>query len=90
MEQQDTTRGDHRAAQASRRRFLGGAAAAALAAGAAVPAGAQQRPYGRGAPPARYPDADIVALDPKRFTARLGNSSIRRIGTGFAWAEGPA
>ncbi|MBD0276126.1 MAG: SMP-30/gluconolactonase/LRE family protein, partial [Acetobacteraceae bacterium] len=74
----------------SRRRFLGGAAAAALAAGAVVPAGAQQRGYGRGAPPARYPDADSVALDPKRFTARIGNSTIKRLATGYSWAEGPA
>lgn len=73
---------------ASRRHVLGGLAGA-LAAGAAVPATAQ-RSYGPGAPPARYPDADIVALDKKRFTMTLGNSAIRRVATGFAWAEGPA
>ena len=31
-----------------------------------------------------------MVLDPKRFTAKLGNSSIRRVATGFVWAEGPA
>jgi gluconolactonase len=61
----------------------------AAAAFAAAPALAQ-RQYGRGAPPQRYPDSDIVALDPQRFTARLGNSAIRRLHTGMLWAEGPA
>jgi len=89
MDQQQGTPGVR--APSSRRRFLGGAAAAAAL--AAAPAAAQQGPprnYARGGAPARYPDADIVALDPKRFSARLGNSSIRRIGTGYQWAEGPA
>ncbi|WP_372621463.1 SMP-30/gluconolactonase/LRE family protein [Falsiroseomonas sp.] len=62
------------------------AAAAALAATPAI----AQRQYGPGAPPQRYPDSDIVALDPQRFTARLGNSAIRRLHTGMLWAEGPA
>ena len=59
------------------RRALG-TFAAALAAGAAMPAAAQ-RSYDRGAAPVRYPDADIVAIDPKRFKAMLGNTAIRRI-----------
>lgn len=61
-------------------------AAAALV---ATPAAAQ-RTYGPNAAPQRYPDPDIVALDPKRFGARLGNSAIRRLHTGMSWAEGPA
>ena len=87
MPQQDTPAGRH---VPSRRRFLGGAAAAALAAGAAVPPAAAQREYGRGPALTRYPDADIVVLDPKRFTSKLGNSTIRRLATGYGWAEGPA
>ena len=79
---------DPMAGPASRRAVLGGIAGA-IAAGAAVPAAAQ-RSYDRGAAPARYPDADIIAIDPKRFTAKLGNTAIRRIGTGYGWAEGPA
>jgi gluconolactonase len=80
---------------ASRRTaLLGGgvvAASAALSAIAPLPASAQApRAYGRDAPPARYPDADIVAIDPKRFKARLGNTSVRRLHTGMRWAEGPA
>jgi gluconolactonase len=62
---------------------------ATAAAALATPAAAQ-RNYGRGAQPQRYPDPDIVAIDPKRFTARLGNSAIRRLHTGMSWAEGPA
>ncbi len=62
------------------------AAAATLA---ATPLAAQRR-YGEDAPPQRYPDPDIVTLDPRRFTAPLGNSAIRRIHTGMMWAEGPA
>ena len=73
---------------AGRRALLGASAFAALA----LPALAQgqTRDYGPGAPPMRYPDADIVALDQERFTARLGNSRIQRLHTGLGWAEGPA
>jgi gluconolactonase len=67
------------------RRGMLATAAAALA----VPAAAQ-RSYGPDAPPQRYPDPDIVTLDPKRFTMALGNSAIRRLHTGMMWAEGPA
>ncbi|WP_043839335.1 SMP-30/gluconolactonase/LRE family protein [Muricoccus aerilatus] len=74
---------------ATGRRAMLGVVAGALAAGAAMPASAQ-RSYERGASPVRYPDADIVSIDPRRFKASLGNSSIRRLATGFAWAEGPA
>ena len=68
----------------SRRALLG--AAAALA---ATPAAAQ-RSFGPNAPPQRYPAPDIVAIDPRRFTAKLGNSAITRLHTGMGWAEGPA
>jgi gluconolactonase len=75
-------------AGASRRAVL---SAAALAAAGMVPGpAAAQRDYGLGAPPIRYPDPDIVALDPKRFRARLGNTAIQRVHTGMGWAEGPA
>ena len=62
------------------------ASAAALA---ATPAAAQ-RSYGPDAPPQRYPDPDIVALNQRRFNMTLGNSAIRRLHTGMQWAEGPA
>ncbi|MBK1659377.1 SMP-30/gluconolactonase/LRE family protein [Paracraurococcus ruber] len=85
---QDASPEAPRGAVTARRRVLGGLAGA-LAAGAAIPASAQ-RSYAPGAPPARYPDADIVALDKKRFTMTLGNSAIKRVATGYGWAEGPA
>jgi len=69
-----------------RRGILGAAALAALG---GAPASAQ-RSYGTGAPPQRYPDPDFVVLDPRRFTFKLGNSTIRRLHTGMSWAEGPA
>ncbi len=68
----------------ARRGLLAGAAALA-----AMPALAQRR-FGDDAPPQRYPDPDIVTLDPRRFRAVLGNSAIRRLHTGMQWAEGPA
>ncbi|WP_439598543.1 SMP-30/gluconolactonase/LRE family protein [Falsiroseomonas sp.] len=68
----------------SRRALLG--AAAALAATPAL----AQRSYGPNAGPQRYPDPDIIASDPRRFTAKLGNSAITRLHTGMGWAEGPA
>ncbi|UFN49305.1 SMP-30/gluconolactonase/LRE family protein [Roseomonas sp. OT10] len=76
-----------------RRGFLGATAAAvAVAAAPLMSASAQPAPrdYGRGGGPVRYPDADVIALDPKRFTAKLGNSAVRRLHTGLGWAEGPA
>ena len=48
------------------------------------------RVYGPGAPPNTYPDPDILILDPSASDIFLGHSSIKRIKTGFLWAEGPA
>ncbi|RKK04524.1 SMP-30/gluconolactonase/LRE family protein [Pseudoroseomonas wenyumeiae] len=72
----------------SRRAMLGASALATLA----LPAIAQNtaRDFNPDGPPTRYPDADVVALDQKRFTAKLGNSRIQRLHTGLGWAEGPA
>jgi gluconolactonase len=68
----------------ARRSLLG--TAAVLAAAPAL----AQRSFEPGAPPQRYPDPDIIAHDPRRFTAKLGNTAIRRLHTGMSWAEGPA
>jgi gluconolactonase len=45
-----------------------------------------------GAEPTRYPDPDILVLDPAFGKYRLGNASIRRVYTNpdMLWAEGPA
>lgn len=48
------------------------------------------RDFGRNAEPQRYPDPDIVVIDPKRFKAKVGNTAIKRLFTGCLWAEGPA
>ncbi len=71
-----------------RRDILRGAAA--IAATALVTTDASARDYGRGAEPQRYPDPDIVVIDPKRFKAKVGNTVIKRLYTGCLWAEGPA
>ena len=59
-----------------------------LAASAAVPAFAQRDWSGK--TPARYPDADIVVLDPRFARLKVGNAAIERLHTGCRWAEGPA
>jgi gluconolactonase len=71
-----------------RRMLLRGATA--LAATAVVAPQALARDFGLGAEPQRYPDPDIVEIDPKRFKAKVGNTSIKRLYTGCLWAEGPA
>jgi gluconolactonase len=49
------------------------------------------RDYSRGAAPVRYPEPDVVVLDPDRFgKIKIGNASIERLHTGMRWAEGPA
>src|SRR5580698_8377063 len=48
------------------------------------------RVYGPDAPPNTYPDPDILILDPSANDIFIGHSSIKRIKTGFLWAEGPA
>jgi gluconolactonase len=70
-------------AQVGRRGFLG-----TIAAG--VTATAIARDYGKDAEPVRYPDPDIVVLDPRFNKYKLGNTPIQRLATGMLWAEGPA
>lgn len=70
----------------SRRTIL--QATSAFAAGS-MKAIAQQRDWS-GNNPVRYPDPDIVALDPKFKKYAIGNTPIQRLHTGALWAEGPA
>src|SRR3984893_11718658 len=83
---------DHRTDAGSsgldRRTLLRGATA--LAATAIAGPEALARDFGPGAEPQRYPDPDIVVIDPKRFKAMVGNTAIKRLYTGCLWAEGPA
>jgi gluconolactonase len=43
-----------------------------------------------GKDPVSYPDPDVVALDPKRFKAKINNAVIERLYVGCRWAEGIA
>ena len=70
----------------TRRSFIAGACAAS----AVSVALGRQRDYGQGAPPARYPDPDVVVLDRRFGKYRLGNATVQRLHTGMRWAEGPA
>ena len=70
-----------------RRGFL--AAAAGVAAATAMAPAAFARNFGPDAEPVRYPEPDVVALDP-RFKYKLGNTPIMRLHRGTLWAEGPA
>lgn len=72
----------------SRRRFLHASAmtASTLLAGIAH-ADARERQQ---MSPARYPDPDVVSLDPRFDRYRLGNAAVERLYTGGRWLEGPA
>jgi len=52
---------------------------AVLAATAMMTPEALARNYGPRAEPQRYPDPDIVVIDPKRFKAKVGNTAIKRL-----------
>ncbi len=72
------------------RAFMKNAALAAFAASTTADAfAAAMDRYTPGAPPSRYPDPDVVVLDP-RFKYKLGNTPIIRLYQGTLWAEGPA
>jgi gluconolactonase len=73
----------------SRRSFL--TASAALAA-TALGTNLLAREYGPSAPPTRYPDPDILVLDPRFKKYALGNSAILRLyhSQKMMWAEGCA
>lgn len=73
--------------QLPRRHFIGGTIATALI---STNAFSQSRDYGQNAPPVRYPDRDIIVLDPRFAKYKLGNTVIQRLHTGTLWAEGPA
>lgn len=76
-----------RPAGMNRRRFL--QTATVLAATTAMASDAFARNFGPDAEPVRYPEPDVVVLDP-RFTYKLGNAPIQRLYRGTLWAEGPA
>lgn len=68
----------------ARRTFLSAAASLTLASVTTA------RDFGPNAEPIRYPDPDIISLDPRFDRYKVGNTPIQRIHTGNLWAEGPA
>ncbi len=58
--------------------------------GALAAAPAFTRDYGPGAPPIRYPEPDVVVLEPAFAKYKVGSAPIQRLHTGTLWAEGPA
>lgn len=75
----------------NRRIFLSGTLGATLS--ATLAQGQAISSSGRdwsGQTPVRYPDPDIVAVDPRFNRYIIGNTPIQRLHTGTLWAEGPA
>ena len=83
--------------RSNRRELLAGLAGAAVLpllpqSGRAQPPVAQgpvERDWSGNAP-LRYPDPDIIALDPRFRRYALFNTPLQRLHTGTFWAEGPA
>lgn len=73
----------------SRRKFFSQAAAGIGALAGVSVYGQTERDW-TGLNPIRYPDPDIVVLDPRFGRYKLGNTSIQRLDKGMFWAEGPA
>jgi gluconolactonase len=61
---------------------------AAFGVAAAAPAQTQRDWSGRN--PIRYPDPDVVVLDPRFAKLKDNNAAIERLHVGCRWAEGPA
>ena len=57
---------------------------------AALPAAAQAQRDWTNQQPVRYPDPDVIAVDPSFEKYRVFNSPIQRHFVGCKWAEGPA
>ncbi len=73
----------------SKRQFLKGSASIGLVGVSAMASAQDASRYLEGAAPVRYPEPDVIPLDP-RFKYKVGNASIERLYTGLRWAEGPA
>jgi gluconolactonase len=69
-----------------RRSFIAGTIAASVATATL----GQNRDYRQDTQPERYPDRDIIVLDPRFGKYKIGNTPIKRLYTGTLWAEGPA
>ena len=74
----------------NRRQFLGAATTVAAAA-LARPVLSAERDW-TGQRPVRYPDSDLISLDPRFDRYKLGNTPVQRLyhSPDMLWAEGPA
>ncbi len=72
-----------------RRRFLA-SSAAVLGGALAAPSLARGERDWSGKTPVRYPNPDIVVIDPRFAKYKLGNTPTQRLHLGTLWAEGPA
>lgn len=79
----------HRSTPPDRREFLRRAAAVAGVTALSASASAADRDW-TGHEPVRYPDPDILVLDPRFEAYKIGNTPIQRLHVGNLWAEGPA
>ena len=75
---------------ATRRKVLAGFAGAAALPLVSTNATAQEARDWSGDSPLRYPDPDIITMDPRFRRYVLFNTPIQRLHTGTFWAEGPA
>lgn len=80
-----------------RRHFLSASLTASLGSALALPMRVRGQPLPQAEPrdwsgntPLRYPDPDLVALDPRFQRYIPFNTPIQRLYTGTLWAEGPA
>lgn len=74
----------------ARRNFIRNLGIAAFAASVSPEAfGQTMDRYHPDAQTNRYPETDVIVLDP-RFKAKIGNTPIMRLHRGMLWAEGPA
>jgi gluconolactonase len=71
-------------------RTLGTASAALLAPPLLEAQEEAPRDFSPGAPPVRYPDPDVIAIDRSFNALRQFNAPIQRLYTGALWSEGPA
>ncbi len=73
----------------NRRGFLKSVSAVAASAVAAPVLGRAERDWS-GNTPVRYPNPDIIVMDPRFAKYKLGNTPTQRLHVGSLWAEGPA
>src|SRR5579862_7449425 len=80
---------NNRTSSFDRRKFLASSASVLAGAALAPAVRAADRDWS-GKNTMRYPDPDIIVLDPRFAKYKVGNTPIMRLWTGALWAEGCA